>query len=381
MVSLEELRAHSEKAPALEDLDGWVPVAYDGDFVSARKIVDGKVVLRPFKAEGIWKTVLEWLKKRERILEAIEKEVPKNYELVPEEEAEAAEGKKEEKQEEGAWEPSYSRKPKDEEDEEIIKDTFRGHSGKWVTLEGGQHIFIREGETIEDAVDRLRKPKERPEEDVRPPDNRRDWRYKDKGLAKLNPKDELVERAKKKFGVTTDLREAGYLLEDGSLLDFSGKREGGSPRTRGYDHREISRVIDTGDYGISGGHALSFFQRQANSIRYHTSNDFSDVILDLNIDQTYTPTQWEKLSEAANICYRRNYEAAVIYSIYDPNDNTLRSDDIVVEGRPRAAIKELRRRFDMEKHKEALAGQGKKKKLLDIKKEILERKRKNKSAS
>lgn len=53
-------------------------------------------------------------------------------------------------------------------------------------------------------------------------------------------------RAKEEFGLTGDPGEAGYVLNDGSMLDFSGKREGGTPGMRSYDHRDISRVTRSG---------------------------------------------------------------------------------------------------------------------------------------
>ena len=39
---------------------------------------------------------------------------------------------------------------------------------------------------------------------------------------------ELLERAKEAFGTTTDFKKAGYIMADGSLLDFkpNGKRRG-----------------------------------------------------------------------------------------------------------------------------------------------------------
>lgn len=56
-----------------------------------------------------------------------------------------------------------------------------------------------------------------------------------------------VKAAKKEYGVTTDFREAGYLLPDGYMLDFSGKKEGGPSHVRYMDHREISRVFNEGE--------------------------------------------------------------------------------------------------------------------------------------
>jgi len=55
---------------------------------------------------------------------------------------------------------------------------------------------------------------------------------------------EVQELAKEIFGTTNDIREAGYVLNDGTMLDFSGKNVGGSPGTRSFDHREINRVGD-----------------------------------------------------------------------------------------------------------------------------------------
>lgn len=62
-------------------------------------------------------------------------------------------------------------------------------------------------------------------------------------------REQLFADAKKEFGTTTDMREAGYLLPDGSMLDFSEKNNGGEPGRRGADHRDIARVINDRSYG------------------------------------------------------------------------------------------------------------------------------------
>ncbi len=55
------------------------------------------------------------------------------------------------------------------------------------------------------------------------------------------------------FGETQDWNEAGYLLSDGKMLDFSGKRDGGQGGMRAQDHREISDVFEPENRGHSSG--------------------------------------------------------------------------------------------------------------------------------
>ena len=54
----------------------------------------------------------------------------------------------------------------------------------------------------------------------------------------------LFDAAKEEYGTTKDFREAGYLLPDGSMLDFSD----GEPGTRTIDHRNIAGVINDKNY-------------------------------------------------------------------------------------------------------------------------------------
>ncbi|MHA2068499.1 MAG: hypothetical protein ACXABY_29405, partial [Candidatus Thorarchaeota archaeon] len=57
---------------------------------------------------------------------------------------------------------------------------------------------------------------------------------------------QIEQKAIAEFGETTNPKEAGYILPSGKLLDFSGKREGGQPGVRSYDHRDIGRVTEEG---------------------------------------------------------------------------------------------------------------------------------------
>jgi len=52
----------------------------------------------------------------------------------------------------------------------------------------------------------------------------------------------MISKAKAEFGVTEDFDEAGYILPDGEMLDFSGKNQGAIGRDREVDHREINVV-------------------------------------------------------------------------------------------------------------------------------------------
>lgn len=62
---------------------------------------------------------------------------------------------------------------------------------------------------------------------------------------------ELEKKAKKHFGTTYNINEAGYILTDGSMLDFSGKREGGRAGNRAYDHRDISQAFEETGFDVN----------------------------------------------------------------------------------------------------------------------------------
>jgi hypothetical protein len=56
----------------------------------------------------------------------------------------------------------------------------------------------------------------------------------------------LITKAKRNYGTTNDYREGGYLLPDGTMLDFSGRRDGADGFGMRYmDHRQIEEVYQT----------------------------------------------------------------------------------------------------------------------------------------
>lgn len=56
-------------------------------------------------------------------------------------------------------------------------------------------------------------------------------------------REKLFEDAKAKYGTTKNFNAAGYMLPDGSLLDFSEANDGGDPNSRSLDHRDIEGII------------------------------------------------------------------------------------------------------------------------------------------
>lgn len=79
----------------------------------------------------------------------------------------------------------------------------------------------------------------------------------------------LVRKARRKFGLTGNPAEGGYILPSGRMLDFSEKRNGGIPGRRTEDHRAVGSIIDaTYDHGID---YIKHFIRSTGAVRmsYH----------------------------------------------------------------------------------------------------------------
>jgi hypothetical protein len=149
----------------------------------------------------------------------------------------------------------------------------------------------------------------------------------DEELAKLNPKEKAVKAIIKDFGETFDCREAGYVLEDGTMLDFSGKKDGGEAHTRSYDHRDVARVLETGEKSVSGTQAMIFMEKHVNAIRFGCYGTWArghDVIVSLNTYQKPTDEQFKKVEQ----CCKLFKLDALHIDIYDKNDDMLLSKTI-----------------------------------------------------
>ena len=73
-----------------------------------------------------------------------------------------------------------------------------------------------------------------------------EWNYMIESVESQNvlDADKIFTLAKNRFGLTHSLLEAGYILPDGSLLDFSGRHQDrrASPNRRTVDHRDIQEI-------------------------------------------------------------------------------------------------------------------------------------------
>ena len=124
----------------------------------------------------------------------------------------------------------------------------------------------------------------------------------------LKKQDLMMKTAKEFFGTTTDWREAGYILPDGSLLDLSGANYGGThDGTRKLDHRDIrdafERYEGTKEFpeGVSmddfinagairfGPEAMSFMMAQKPTSKQLTQID--------NLLQKNSEQPWNKIQE------------------------------------------------------------------------------------
>jgi len=96
----------------------------------------------------------------------------------------------------------------------------------------------------------------------------------------------------RELGSTTNFKEAGYIRPDGSLADLSGKREGGQPGTRSFDHREaggtagMQEVIAYGWVRMDSGGMLDIAKmpttEQLSQIRSFAGSRHGEIFLDLN---------------------------------------------------------------------------------------------------
>jgi hypothetical protein len=97
---------------------------------------------------------------------------------------------------------------------------------------------------------------------------------------------EIFFRAKSYFGTTTNPEEGGYILPDGAMLDFSGKRFGGTPGKRMLDHRDIASAWPE-DLSPGGFEAMKQVMNWG-AVRFST---FADTVI---VNLVHPPTEAQK---------------------------------------------------------------------------------------
>ena len=90
-------------------------------------------------------------------------------------------------------------------------------------------------------------------------------------------KEEYVELAVKEFGTTYEPLEAGFVLPDGTMLDFSGKKQGGSGGTRAYDHRQIGASFEDFDDLPGYTEGMQDFMVNTGALRISVNRDTLNV--------------------------------------------------------------------------------------------------------
>jgi hypothetical protein len=139
----------------------------------------------------------------------------------------------------------------------------------------------------------------------------------EKCLIRKNPKNKLIKNCIEEFGLTENPCEGGFLLENGKLLDFSGKKEGGIHGVRGYDHRDIGNCIESKSCkNVTSHHELRLIGKYGNAIRFHGSGCSSDSpITNVMIykDQKPTEEQWRTITNSV----KKSFSGRIVYDIID----------------------------------------------------------------
>lgn len=107
------------------------------------------------------------------------------------------------------------------------------------------------------------------------------------------PDQKVLTAIKKHFGVTNNYNVAGYILPDGSMLNFSGQNRGAGPGdTRGEDHRAIGHFLDRESYD-----AIREFGNRFGAISLHFGNNYATM----RIYQAPTDKQINRIKEIKNL--------------------------------------------------------------------------------
>jgi hypothetical protein len=120
----------------------------------------------------------------------------------------------------------------------------------------------------------------------------------------------IERRAVALYGTTSSRFEAGYILRDGSMLDFSGKKDGGSAGARAMDHREVCELYPCNNF-VYRSDAIDQFIKDTESIRACFDARGSFAVIDIIKDVGLSAIQVKVLANCL-----RNIETVTI-DIYE----------------------------------------------------------------
>lgn len=133
---------------------------------------------------------------------------------------------------------------------------------------------------------------------------------------KENASEKIKQEAIKKFGLTNNIDEAGYIMDDGKLLDFSGKNQGGSSGSRALDHRDVN-TMDSITQTDSATEGMVDFMNKAKAIRIDNKQGAINSIGFPNEEQMQTILR--------NI---KNFELPIRIQIDNEKGNQIGSEEI-----------------------------------------------------
>ena len=146
---------------------------------------------------------------------------------------------------------------------------------------------------------------------------------------------EWTERAIEHFGTTLKPHEAGFILYDGQLLDFSG----GHADQRRLDHAEIRQIYTDEELEGSFAHCrygglIQLFQTQTNAIRLNSAQYSGYMYISIYDTQLITPEQIKTLE------YITHYDTTkhIIYDVYDKDSRAVKYGEL-------SSVSELKRKL------------------------------------
>jgi len=131
---------------------------------------------------------------------------------------------------------------------------------------------------------------------------------------------EWTERAIEYFGTTTKPHEAGFILYDGQLLDFSG----GYADQKRLDHAEIQQIYTDEELNIAyrkykPAGPIHLFQINSNAIRLNSAQYSGYMYISIHDTQLITPEQIKTLE------YITHYDTTkhIIYDVYNKDSRAI----------------------------------------------------------